>query len=326
MKKLYLLALCQIIFLFTYSAPIITAVNTTGQWNATASWDLGRLPANADTVLIPIGRTITITNNQNLGTSTLIILVYGKLKLSGGKISLDANSEIKVFTGGKISGTGSSSETIKIGGAVQFKGTNPNILGPMLANSSTPGFVPFSEIPLSVKFVGFNVAWTNNDVLVQWITSEEINNSYFEVQRSYDGISWNTIATLYSYSINSSFNNYSYNDRNNTAGVSFYRIRQVDLDGKFTMTGVRMIRNTDKSGAITISSAGPGMVYLHFAERINSNITVNVISVNGQIISQNNYSNPFGMILMSVNASVNGLYIVAITDAAGLMNSKQVVL
>ena len=330
MKKFYLPVLFFLVHLAAIAGPINNAVPTTGNWNNTATWSLNRLPQHADTVVIPVGRTVTIDDIQNYSTSDIVIKIYGTLEILNGKLWLGVNSIIILYTGGTIVATGSPSETLKIGGDVKFAGTQGSITGPGIATSGTgtapSGFLPFPEVPLPVKFIGFNLARQNNDVLVQWATAEESFNDFFEVQRSEDGNKWTIIGQVAGAGNSTSVNTYSYTDKNATTAVLYYRIRQVDLDGKATLTVVRMVTNTQAAADINISSGGSQSVYVHFSQKINANVMVRLSTAGGQVLSQQSVNNPVGQVIVPVKTAVRGIYIVTVTDGQGLSVSKQVML
>ena len=97
MKKFYLVAFSLLLATISIASPAITAVSTNGQWTNNSTWNLNRVPADGDTVIIPIGKTVVINSNQNMGSTVLFIKVYGTLKLSGGQLTIDNNSTIKVL-------------------------------------------------------------------------------------------------------------------------------------------------------------------------------------------------------------------------------------
>lgn len=330
MKKFYLPVLCFLLHLTVNAQPTNNAVPVTGNWNNNSTWSLNRLPQHGDTVVIPVGRTVLIDDIQNYSTSDLFIKIYGTLEIINGKLWLGANSTIILFTGGVINASGSPSETLKIGGDVKFNGTQGSLTGPVIATASTgtapTGFAPFPEAPLPVKFIAFNVARQNHDVLVEWITAEEYNNHYYEVQRSTNGTNWTTISRVNGAGTTSATQSYSFTDRDVTAKEVYYRIRQVDLDGKSSLTAVRMVRMDSDNSDVKISSGGANAVYLHFSKKINDKVVVRVFNQGGQQVAQSSLSNPVGQVLLPVGSVVKGIYIVSVTDGRGMQVSGQVIL
>src|SRR5688572_15148897 len=330
MKKFYLPVLFFLFALSAFAGPTNNAVPATGNWKNTSTWSLSRLPQHGDTVVIPVGVTVLITDIQNYSTEDLYIKVYGTLDIGSGKLWLGTNSVIIIYTGGTITASGSPSETLKIGGEVKFEGTMGSIVGPAVATVNTgtapSGFLPFPEAPLPVKFIGFNIARQQNDVLVQWATAEESSNDYFEVQRSENGTNWFVVGKVAGAGNSSSVNSYEFIDKNATAAVLYYRVRQVDLDGKSSITVVRMLKNNKAALNVNITNGGAQTVYVHFSQKVNANVVVRLSTANGQLIGQKTYNNPVGQVLVPVTTSTKGIYVVTVTDGNGLSVSKQVML
>ena len=69
---------------------------------------------------------------------------------------------------------------------------------------------------------------------VYWTTHSETNNQYFEVERSSDGLSWTTLGKVNSTNHTSvSTSMYQYDDNTPLSATSYYRVKQVDFDGRF---------------------------------------------------------------------------------------------
>jgi G8 domain len=329
MKKLYSVILVIFTVSFTFANPVINATANNGNWKSTSTWNLNRVPKDGDTVVIPAGKTVVINNNQNLSSDFLYIEVYGTLKFSGGKLWLNNNSTVIIYSGGSVTGTGNSSETLRINGDNKYWGhVDGTISGPAIANKTTgtsPLGFNLGIIPLPVKFIGFSLARQNNDVLVQWATAEEANSNYYEVQRSDNGSDWNTIATLAAAGSTTLTHSYSYTDKNITAQAVYYRIRQVDIDGQFAITAVRMLKKENGNTEIKAYSTS-NSIYVNFSEKVRANVIVRLISMSGQIVSQKILNEPAGQVIVPIQNTMKGVYVVTIANGQNLKFSKQVLL
>ncbi len=94
--------------------------------------------------------------------------------------------------------------------------------------------------PLPVEMIYLEAEAINNAYIqVRWATAIEINNDYFEVQRSTDGQNWTVLGNVNGNDNSTIRHDYSYNDMNVVAGVRYYyRLRQVDNDGEFEFTSI----------------------------------------------------------------------------------------
>jgi hypothetical protein len=116
--------------------------------------------------------------------------------------------------------------------------------------------------PLPVELLDFTAkCLEDNTVKIDWSTASENNSSHFEVRKSLDGYTWNTIETVPSAGNSTELLNYSVLDRNYTFGNIYYRLKQVDIDGQFELFDVVNINceeeiNTNLLTAYPNPSAG----------------------------------------------------------------------
>ena len=89
---------------------------------------------------------------------------------------------------------------------------------------------PFNPLPVTFLYFRGEVADKGN-VLI-WATATETNNAFFRLERSTDAINFETIATIEGSGNSNQILQYSYLDANAPKGYSYYRLVQVDFDGK----------------------------------------------------------------------------------------------
>ena len=77
-------------------------------------------------------------------------------------------------------------------------------------------------------------------MLLKWKTEQEINNAYFEIQRSADGINWQKVTVVFPHPSH----NYESVDNAVAAGIYYYRIKQVDIDGNYKYSIIKAIRTS----------------------------------------------------------------------------------
>src|SRR5687767_3397423 len=100
-------------------------------------------------------------------------------------------------------------------------------------------------VVLPVKLLSFTGAWSVNDAVVKWVTSTETNNHHFEIQRGFDGQNFTTIGNIPGAGNSTMERNYSFTDpnaRSLSSNVIYYRLRQVDMDNKYSYSGVIMLK------------------------------------------------------------------------------------
>ncbi len=97
--------------------------------------------------------------------------------------------------------------------------------------------------PLPVDFISFNGKLADNKVELTWATAWEVNNDFYTIERSADGIRFQAIGTKKGAGNSTQLLNYSFTDAYPLSGVSYYRIKQTDFNGEFDYSKTIVIRN-----------------------------------------------------------------------------------
>jgi trimeric autotransporter adhesin len=131
--------------------------------------------------------------------------------------------------GGSFSGTGGSISYSA--GLVDYA---------QLGNTTNCGIQQaYTVSPFPVSFLGINAIKQNTSVLVGWETSSEVNSSHFIVQRSLNGIDFSSEVGIVPATGNSATKRtYSLFDHSPVTGLNYYRIKQIDIDGRFSYSSV----------------------------------------------------------------------------------------
>lgn len=325
MKQIYT-TLVALIITATSFAGTITAVKSSS-WDITSTWSPKRLPVSGDSIVVPAGMTVILDNNNNLNNVTVI--VAGMLFFDNGKLNLDNASRVVVQPTGLIVGFGSNDQ-ISIGTILKFKGTQFMVGGYSFADNTTgitpKGFSVTPSITLPVTFQSFYVNRQSANIALDWVTSQEENNSHFEIERSTDARSWKTIAVVLG-AVNSNLvNKYSYTDKNISAALVYYRIRQVDMNGQVHYSAVRIVRSNSRDAELTnIYVSAKQAITIDFNSDVKDNVSVQVVNMNGQVIARQEYKQAAYRIALNVAAG-KGVYVVRVSDAAGWSEVKKVVL
>jgi Secretion system C-terminal sorting domain len=114
-------------------------------------------------------------------------------------------------------------------------------------NNPAPGncnFVAIVESTLPVQLKYFTAQLNNNKVDLKWVTSTEINTSHFVIEKSFDGRNFIDAGTVFAFGNTTEEKIYNFIDNINSsqAAVIYYRLRTVDVDGKFDYSATRIIR------------------------------------------------------------------------------------
>jgi hypothetical protein len=107
--------------------------------------------------------------------------------------------------------------------------------------------------PLPLNWLSFTAkAQNKSQSLLQWITAQEQNTKDFYIQHSADGINWVTIGNLPAAGNSNSASNYNYVHTNPVTGLNYYRIKQTDVDSRYSYSPVRILSFTRALQPFTI--------------------------------------------------------------------------
>jgi hypothetical protein len=98
---------------------------------------------------------------------------------------------------------------------------------------------------LPVEFLYIDAIAFSSQVLVSWATASETENKKFIIERSNDASSWETIGQVSGAGNSIVTKNYNYTDYAPLNGISYYRIQQIDLDGKSNYSKVVVVETND---------------------------------------------------------------------------------
>ena len=106
----------------------------------------------------------------------------------------------------------------------------------------TLGSINKLQTPLPVELLSYNIYTTeDNQVGVKWTTATETENDYFTVERSADGRIFKEVKRVDGANTSNESHSYSILDEAPFSGLSYYRLKQTDLDGNYKYLGVRSI-------------------------------------------------------------------------------------
>jgi photosystem II stability/assembly factor-like uncharacterized protein len=105
-----------------------------------------------------------------------------------------------------------------------------------------------SESFVPVELTSFLATVDNGFTELKWTTASETNSRGFEIERRFDNREWIKIAFISGRGTTAEINNYTYTDSTNLTGTTFYRLKQIDYDGKFTYSDEIKIEAVPLSG------------------------------------------------------------------------------
>jgi len=319
MKTLTYILTLTVLTLQTLAAPVIMANVDNGQWSANGSWNLNRLPADNDTIVIPVNIKVKYASNDNL--KGVVLIVYGTLEFtSGKKLMLNNNSSIIVQAGGMITSLNDRDE-IRLGNEVIFSGDDHQpIVGYAFANSGTDGF---ESIVLPVTYVSFDAKVSNGEIQLTWVIESQKSNDHFDVERSIDASEWITVSKMKAKSGNDK--TYTYTEKKPAGKEISYRLKQVDVNGQFSYSDVQLIRSNTQAEEAKLSLTSNASIQVGLSGNSSRQVIVRVFNGNGQLVGQKTFSGGSTMYYNMTGYS-HGLYIIHIIESPTSVITKKLML
>ena len=142
---------------------------------------------------------------------------------------------------------------------------------------------------LPIEFSSFEVEEKKRGVELTWETATELNNDYFEVQHSTDGLEWKGIDRLMGAGTSVSPNTYSAYHSTPENGINYYRIKQVDFDEATCYSLVRVVEVVGgEHGVLAIEGSSPNpfnsFLKVEYKSTINTKAIIELLDMNGNTV------------------------------------------
>jgi hypothetical protein len=182
----------------------------------------------------------------------------------------------------------------------------------------TPGTNVNTTLPVVYK--SFNGYRQDEKVFLKWSASVEVNNDYYEVQRSADGTNFKTIGKVQS----NALYNYSFTDATPLKGDNYYRLAQTDKDGSKTLSNILRIPFSDNRNEVKVIATSQNNITLSVVSNKQENAAVHVFDGGGKAVYSGTISlqNGKSIINLPVATAAAGVYIIKIAVSEGVMASK----
>ena len=240
---------------------------------------LSNLSINAGDTLIILG---DLTETGSILRNDGVLIVFGNVTNAGSNNVISGSGKM-VVTGNYVNALGANTFT---GPSYVFGSTSGFIFPPAVGNESTlqasdPDLFNYQQnlfAVMPIELLHFEATLMNSEVRLNWGTATEFNNDHFVVERSSDGILFEEWTTVSGAGNSSSKREYEILDGNPLYGRSYYRLIQVDYDGRSSQAGIVTILNSElKTFGIY---PNPTADYLYFSG-VSENCSVTVSDVSG---------------------------------------------
>ncbi len=175
------------------------------------------------------------------------------------------------------------------------------------------------EGTLPIKLLTFTATKEGGQNLLQWATTQELNSSYFAVERSIDGVSFAAIGNVNATGNSSATKSYSLKDAKPVNGINYYRLKMIDKDGQFSYSAIRSITEVASFGVSIYPNPVQNNLSLNFNSANAMTVQVSVVDNGGKVVATQQMAVVAGISTQSINVGgmSSGTYYVRLVNADG---------
>ena len=180
--------------------------------------------------------------------------------------------------------------------------------------------ITVSGAPLPLNWLLFTAKRADSKVALQWKTANEANTSHFDVERSGNGIDFKKIGEVAAQGPGE--NIYNFADNNPLAGLNYYRIKQVDKDGRFEHSVINRVYFGDESVNTLRLFPQPARTQLNvvFGGK-GANVLVQVYDATGKMVLNQRKPNA-SMLSIATNELPGGQYWIVVSDGTTMQKGQ----
>jgi hypothetical protein len=190
--------------------------------------------------------------------------------------------------------------------------------------------VSLNEVPcivLPVELLNFSAQKLNNSVELNWTTASEINNDYFLIDKSKDGNIFSQIGLADGAGNSTVTSDYKFIDENPFDGISYYRLKQVDFNGKHSFSEIVAVNFSSLKNEIRIeSNQSSAVTTFYFPDELLGKTNIAIFNSQGEIVLNEFYRDRMNTYSLNYESLSKGIYFISIENTNRYYNARFVVL
>lgn len=175
-----------------------------------------------------------------------------------------------------------------------------------------------SAAVLPIELLSFSAEAQEQTVKLSWITASELNNNYFTIERTLDGMQFEPIITVNASGNSSTEQHYTAIDHNPFTGTNYYRLKQTDFDGGYTYSDIRAVNiNAEGGFGIGLLSTGNSSIAVHVQSETSGTVNLELFDALGKLLySTAVYMESSTIVTIPAGELANGIYVVRVDNGA----------
>jgi hypothetical protein len=182
-------------------------------------------------------------------------------------------------------------------------------------NTFSPFTFGYETFPLPLTLISFTGERKTGASYLKWITGNEQGVDHFEIQRSYDGLTFVTIGHIAARNT-SRQEQYNYEDRSPLQGIAYYRIKSVDTDNKFSYTKiVAVTENQFSNNSFLVMNPARSIITVFNKSGYYGQFDYRLFNAGGQLVLRGNVNMPLnGSAVLPVPSQSAGMYVLELSN------------
>jgi photosystem II stability/assembly factor-like uncharacterized protein len=144
--------------------------------------------------------------------------------------------------------------------------------------------------PLPITLTDLGVEYRDGVAILKWKTLTESKTSRFDVERGFNGTEFNKIGQVNAVGNSTSAQQYKFEDSAPLNGINFYRLKIIDIDGKFSYSIIVSIRidNQEKSFTVYPNPVSGKTISIHLDNLVRGAYRIDLFAPSGQLVYKKN--------------------------------------
>lgn len=179
---------------------------------------------------------------------------------------------------------------------------------------------------LPIELLSFEALSRTSDVQLEWVTASEQNNDHFTIERSSDGLNFETISEVQGAGNSSQNISYATIDPFPLPGLSYYRLKQTDFDGKYEYSDIKTVSRETEDFYINsvFGSINSEQLFIEFNCSGDCNIALQILDVAGRVVvdKKENVAGKSSKISIPIASLSQGIYFIKASRKDNLIVRK----
>lgn len=167
---------------------------------------------------------------------------------------------------------------------------------------------------LPMTLLDFSGTLQQDRAQLLWHTSNEVNTSRFDLERSDDALNYRIIGSVAAAGNNAGVSEYHFADKDLAQEKTYYRLRMIDLDGQVRLSNIVQLHRQLHGQSVYVTNPFFNSIDIHFGELPQGKVNVSLYDLSGKMLVRKQYSDP-GQASIQFNPNIalnSGVYLLEI--------------